>query len=65
MRMRKILRHRKTSHDCGVQVIALCEKLAGADAKVTQVPVWLLRTARRFLSSFQWARDAAERLVRP
>ena len=46
-----------------VQVIKLCEKLAGADAKVTQVPVWLLRAARRFLSSFQWARDAAERLV--
>ena len=45
------------------EVIALCERLAGANAKVTQVPVWLLKAARGFLSSFQWARDAADRLV--
>ena len=45
------------------EVISLCEKLAGAQAKVTQVPVWLLKAARGFLSSFQWARDAADRLV--
>ena len=46
-----------------VQVIGLCEDLAGAKAKVTNVPVWLLRGARGFLNSFQWARDAADRLV--
>ena len=31
--------------------------------QVTQVPVWLLKTTRNFLRSFQWARDAADRLV--
>ena len=46
------------------EVIELCEKLAGAEADVTQVPVWLLRATRNFLRSFQWARDAADRLVR-
>ena len=28
-----------------------------------QVPVWLLKATRGFLRSFQWARDAADRLV--
>ncbi len=28
-----------------------------------QVPVWLLKATRSFLKSFQWARDAADRLV--
>ena len=30
-----------------------------------QVPVWLLKATRSFLRSFQWARDAADRLVLP
>lgn len=46
------------------EVIELCEKLANAEADVTQVPVWLLKATRSFLRSFQWARDAADRLVR-
>ena len=29
-----------------------------------QVPVWLLRLTRSALRGFQWARDAADRLVR-
>jgi hypothetical protein len=29
-----------------------------------QVPVWLLKATRSLLRSFQWARDAADRLVR-
>ena len=29
-----------------------------------QVPVWLLKATRGILKSFQWARDAADRLVR-
>ena len=45
------------------EVIELCEKLANAEADVTQVPVWLLKATRGFLRSFQWARDAADRLV--
>ena len=47
------------------EVIELCEKYAGADADVTQVPVWLLRATRNALRGFQWARDAADRLVCP
>ncbi len=46
------------------EVIELCEKYAGADADVTKVPVWLLRLTRNVLRGFQWARDAADRLVR-
>jgi uncharacterized Fe-S cluster-containing radical SAM superfamily enzyme len=45
------------------EVIELCEKYAGADADVTKVPVWLLRVTRNLLRGFQWARDAADRLV--
>jgi len=47
------------------EVIMLCEKLANAEADVTQVPVWLLKATRGFLRSFQWAWDAADRLVSP
>lgn len=46
-----------------MQVIELCEKLAGSDANVNRVPVGVLRTARSLLKSFQWARDAADRLA--
>ncbi len=45
------------------EVIALCEKYADADAKVQEVPVWLLKLTRNVLKSFQWARDASDRLV--
>ncbi|EIE24340.1 NAD(P)-binding protein [Coccomyxa subellipsoidea C-169] len=45
------------------EVIALCEKYADERANVTEVPVWLLKATRSFLKSFQWARDAADRLA--
>jgi hypothetical protein len=45
------------------QVIEVCEKLADCDAKVNNVPVGVLKTARAILRSFQWARDAADRLA--
>ena len=45
------------------EVIAMCEKLADCDAEVRNVPVWLLKTTRGVLRSFQWARDAADRLA--
>ena len=32
-------------------------------AATLQVPVWLLKATRSILKSFQWARDAADRLV--
>jgi hypothetical protein len=47
------------------EVIELCEKLSGnrGEADVTQVPIWLLRATRNILRGFQWAKDAADRLV--
>lgn len=45
------------------EVIALCEKLADCDAEVRKVPVWVLKTTRGVLRSFQWATDAADRLA--
>lgn len=45
------------------EVIALCERFAGADAKVTEVPVWFLKGMRSLLRAFQWTGDAADRLA--
>merc|ERR1719235_1200858 len=46
------------------EVISLCESLSGAsNAKVTRVPVWLLKATRVVLSSFQWTENAADRLA--
>jgi len=45
------------------EVIALCERFAGAEAKVTTVPLWLLKGTRNVLKSFAWSSDAADRLA--
>lgn len=45
------------------EVIRLCETLADCDAEVRNVPVWLLKSTRNILRSFQWATDAADRLA--
>ena len=45
------------------QVVRLCETLADCDAEVRDVPVWVLKATRGVLRSFQWARDAADRLA--
>merc|ERR1712125_306876 len=37
--------------------------MGGSKAKVIKVPVWLLNATRKFLSCFQWARDASDRLA--
>lgn len=44
------------------EVIALCERLAGQDAKVTTVPVGVLKFTRRLTRLFQWTTDVADRL---
>lgn len=44
-------------------VIGLCEKYSGTDAKVTRVPTFLLRAAKVLTSGFQWTKDAADRLA--
>jgi len=46
------------------EVIELCENLSGGSvAKVTRVPVWLLKTVRALLSGFDWSTDASDRLA--
>lgn len=45
------------------EVIELCEKLAKNDAKVTRVPVGLLKATRAVTVAFQWFADAADRLA--
>jgi len=45
------------------EVIALCERLSGRDAKVSKSSVGLLRFARAFTNFFQWSKDAADRLA--
>lgn len=46
-----------------VQIIALCERFAGQDAKVTTVPLGILRVTRAITRLFQWTTDAADRLA--
>eukprot|EP00271_Cylindrocystis_brebissonii_P017238 TRINITY_DN43_c0_g1_i1.p1 TRINITY_DN43_c0_g1~~TRINITY_DN43_c0_g1_i1.p1 ORF type:complete len:444 (-),score=90.69 TRINITY_DN43_c0_g1_i1:408-1739(-) len=45
------------------EIIALCERLAGQDAKVTTVPVGVLKLTRRITRLFQWTTDVADRLA--
>lgn len=46
------------------QVIEMCERMSDSRAQVTSVPTWLLRATRNVLKGADWARDAADRLVR-
>ncbi|MBU7585604.1 MAG: SDR family oxidoreductase [Nostoc sp. TH1S01] len=45
------------------EIISLCERLSGKDAKVTRMPLNLLRTVRRFVRFFQWGWNVADRLA--
>jgi len=51
------------------EVISLCESVlmdqhkTNQQAKVTSVPVWLLKATRVILSGFQWTEDVADRLA--
>lgn len=45
------------------QVIGLCERYAGADAKVTKVPLWWLTATRVLTSFFQWTVDVTDRMA--
>lgn len=42
----------------------MCAQMSDSNAKVTSVPTWLLRATRNILKGADWARDAADRLVR-
>ncbi|MFK0731093.1 MAG: SDR family oxidoreductase [Gloeotrichia echinulata GP01] len=45
------------------EIINLCERLSGKDARVTRMPINLLRTVRSCLRFFQWGWNVADRLT--
>ncbi len=45
------------------EIISLCERLSGKEARVTRMPVNLLRTMRSMLRFFQWGWNVADRLA--
>lgn len=44
------------------EIIRLCERLSAQEAKVTQMPIALLRVVRRIARFFQWGWNVADRL---
>jgi uncharacterized protein YbjT (DUF2867 family) len=47
----------------GNEIISLCERLSGKEAKVTKVPLGLLGALRRFATFFEWSWNSADRLA--
>ncbi len=45
------------------EIISLCERLSGKEARVTRMPINLLRTVRGVLRFFQWGWNVADRLA--
>ncbi|MCA1990912.1 MAG: SDR family oxidoreductase [Coleofasciculus sp. S288] len=45
------------------EIIRLCERLSGKDAKVARLPLNFLRAMRRVLRFFQWGWNVADRLA--
>ena len=45
------------------EVIAMCERMGGADANVNKVPVLVLKATRALTRFFQWTSPAADRLA--
>jgi len=45
------------------EIIRVCESLSGKDAKITRMPINLLRTVRGFLRFFQWSWNVSDRLA--
>jgi uncharacterized protein YbjT (DUF2867 family) len=45
------------------EIINLCERLSGKDAKTARLPLGFLRVMRRGMRFFAWTRNAAERLA--
>lgn len=47
----------------GYEIIRLCERLSGRQAKVTRMPIELLRAVRKGMRFFEWTVNAADRLA--
>ncbi|MBV9384831.1 MAG: SDR family oxidoreductase [Chroococcidiopsidaceae cyanobacterium CP_BM_ER_R8_30] len=45
------------------EIISICERLSGREARVTRMPLNLLRTVRRVSRFFQWGWNLADRLA--
>jgi len=45
------------------EIIRLCERLSGKEAKVTRMPMGLLRSVRRIARFFQWGWNLSDRLA--
>lgn len=45
------------------EIVRLCERLSGQEAKVTRLPLGLLRVVRRIARFFQWGWNIADRLA--
>ncbi|MBE9078167.1 SDR family oxidoreductase [Romeria aff. gracilis LEGE 07310] len=45
------------------EIVRLCERLSGQDAKVSQMPLGLLRGVRKLARFFQWGWDLSDRLA--
>lgn len=46
----------------GYEIIRLCERLSGKDAKIATLPLGFLRGVRRVVRFFQWGWNVADRL---
>ncbi len=47
----------------GYEIIRLCERLSGKEAKISRMPIGLLRTARNIARFFAWGVNLADRLA--
>lgn len=45
------------------EIISLCERLSGKEARITRMPINLLRTVRRVIRFFQWGWNVSDRLA--
>ena len=45
------------------EIIRLCERLSGREAKITRMPIGLMRTVRRMTRFFQWTWNISDRLA--
>jgi uncharacterized protein YbjT (DUF2867 family) len=47
----------------GKEIISLCERQSGKEAKVTTLPIGVIRTIRQIFRFFEWSWNAADRLA--